>query len=467
MIVLDASGSMWGQIDGINKISIAQDVVRDTLLDAPGARAVGLLAYGHTRKGDCRDIEVLVPPVAGAAPDIVAAVEAINPKGKTPLTEAVRQAAGVLRHTEDAATVVLVTDGLETCDADPCALARELEQSGVDFTAHVVGFGLSREQGAAVACLAEETGGRYFRADNAEDLLAALSQTITEAAAAPTREPAPPPKLRPKHNLQINVQITADSPPVEDGRVQRLDLRLVPRAGGQERRIGGQPSVAVSAEPGAYILRAIYEGGQAEIPVEIEEFEVTHATLVLNAGEADVRALPLSDAFEFKTGLISWQVVKLETNQKFPIFIPHYQAVLGAGRYSVQAVIDRNPNMSPPPIELEIKTGETHQAEVLLPHGRLSVTPLSESGEVLPDSYIRFALFDPKPDGSKGARRGGKAGARDPVYAMPGTYLLEIEDWGIGKRRSAQEITIAPGEAIDLRVTMPSNPETPLPAAQR
>ena len=69
--------------------------------------------------------------------------------GKTPLTDAVKQAAEALKYTEDKATVILITDGLETCSADPCALAKELEQSGVDFTTHVVGFDVSAHLGNA------------------------------------------------------------------------------------------------------------------------------------------------------------------------------------------------------------------------------------------------------------------------------------------------------------------------------
>ena len=115
--------------------------------------------------------------------------DGLSPKGKTPLTEAVRQAAAALKYTEDKATVILITDGLETCNADPCAVARELEASGVDFTAHVVGFGLSPEEGRQVACIAEETGGQYFQASDAEGLSEALTETVAEVA-----EPAPPPE---------------------------------------------------------------------------------------------------------------------------------------------------------------------------------------------------------------------------------------------------------------------------------
>ncbi|MEO1192309.1 MAG: VWA domain-containing protein [Pseudomonadota bacterium] len=186
IIVLDASGSMWAQIDGAHKITIARDVLNGVLNDLPADRSLGLLAYGHRQKGVCSDIELLVPPAPGSAGAVRDAAAALNPKGKTPLTDSVRQAAEALRFTEEKATVVLITDGLETCDADPCALGRTLAQTGVDFTAHVVGFGLKEGEGAQIACLAQETGGRYLDAANAAELSDALTQTV---AAPPPPEP--------------------------------------------------------------------------------------------------------------------------------------------------------------------------------------------------------------------------------------------------------------------------------------
>ncbi len=185
IIVLDASGSMWAQIEGDHKITIAREVLGSVLDEIPADQSLGFMAYGHRKKGVCSDIELLVPPGPGTAGQIREAAGKLNPKGKTPLTDAVRQAAEALRYTEDAATVVLITDGLETCDADPCALGRALEESGVAFTAHVVGFGLKEGEGAQVACLAEETGGRYLDAANASELTEALTQTV----AAPPPEP--------------------------------------------------------------------------------------------------------------------------------------------------------------------------------------------------------------------------------------------------------------------------------------
>ena len=178
ILVLDASGSMWGQIEGKAKITIAQEVIGELLQTLPPEQVLGLTAYGHRRKGDCSDIELMVPPGTGSATDIVARVNAMRFLGKTPLSAAVREAAEALHYGEEASTVVLVTDGLETCDADPCALGRELEATGLNFTAHVIGFGLTREEGAQVACLAENTGGQYIEASDAAGLSSALSAAV-------------------------------------------------------------------------------------------------------------------------------------------------------------------------------------------------------------------------------------------------------------------------------------------------
>ncbi len=175
ILVLDASGSMWGQIDGKAKITIAQEVIRDLLQRLPEDQEIGLTVYGHRRKGDCADIETLIPPAAGNRDRIAAAVQTIRPKGKTPLSAAVIKAAEDLKYTEEAATVILISDGRETCELDPCEVGRKLEEAGIGFTAHVIGFDVAKPQDRAeLQCLAEATGGTFRTASSAEELAAAL-----------------------------------------------------------------------------------------------------------------------------------------------------------------------------------------------------------------------------------------------------------------------------------------------------
>src|SRR5690606_35167385 len=149
---------------------------------------LGLVTYGHRRKGDCKDIELLVEPGKLDREAFKKTVNAIQPKGMTPLTDAVEFAAQQLRFTEREATVILVTDGEETCDRDPCEAAQLLEASGVDFTAHVVAFDLDDKAAQSIECLAATTGGLFLKADNATTLSDALQMAIEPEAEAPNME---------------------------------------------------------------------------------------------------------------------------------------------------------------------------------------------------------------------------------------------------------------------------------------
>ncbi|MCR8825644.1 vWA domain-containing protein [Pseudosulfitobacter koreensis] len=207
ILVLDGSGSMWGQIDTLAKITIAQDVVTGLLSTIPPEQQLGLAVYGHRTRGDCTDIEVIVTPGPDTRAAIGDAVRAIKPLGKTPMTDAVIAAAEALRYTEEKATVILVSDGIETCNPDPCAAARLLEEAGIDFTAHVIGFDVTDAEALAqMQCLAEETGGTFLTAANADELTAAL----TTVAATPEPEPVPVPAL-----LRA-VEGDADAPLLDD-----------------------------------------------------------------------------------------------------------------------------------------------------------------------------------------------------------------------------------------------------------
>ncbi len=186
VLILDGSGSMWGQVEGKAKITIAKETMASIVESMPDTAQVGLILYGHRRKGDCDDVELAVALGPVDKPTLSATIEGINPKGKTPITRSLRAAAEVVRSEEGAATVVLVSDGEETCDPDPCAAVRELEAAGVPFVVHVIGFDVNDEQRAELECIADAGGGRYFTAASAEDLEFA-ARTATMAS---VEEPA-------------------------------------------------------------------------------------------------------------------------------------------------------------------------------------------------------------------------------------------------------------------------------------
>ncbi len=178
LFILDASGSMWGQINGKPKIAIAKEVMTKLAPELPDNSRIGLIAYGHRRKGDCNDVETLVKLGGNHKQAVLGAVKGLNAKGKTPLTRSVNQAIGLLRAEEDASTVVLVSDGIESCGGDPCAAVKAAKTSGVKFILHTVGFGLSKKESAQLQCMAKAGGGQYFQANNAEELLKSARKAV-------------------------------------------------------------------------------------------------------------------------------------------------------------------------------------------------------------------------------------------------------------------------------------------------
>jgi len=248
ILILDASGSMWGQIDGVNKIVIAKDVVEGLVRNLPPEQRFGFVAYGHRRKGDCSDIETLAD-VGTERGEIIKQLRALSPKGKTPLSKSVEHAALELNYTRQAATVILVSDGLENCDVDPCALARTLEENGLDFTVHVVGFSVTEQERKGLQCIAEETGGEFLAADNAAELTAALARV---AVTTRPQESDPVPS-----KVILKATIMNGGPEINS----RLSWSITPTAGGEAVFSQSDAGVAETGiEPGDYHVQAVWTG---------------------------------------------------------------------------------------------------------------------------------------------------------------------------------------------------------------
>ena len=276
MIVYDGSNSMWGQIDGVAKIEIARDAMESLLGEWAEDTNVGLMAYGHRREGDCGDIETIIAPGPFDRETFMDRVRGITPRGKTPLTAAVEEAAQSLAYRDNPATVILITDGIETCQRDPCALAEELERSGVAFTAHVVGFDLGSEDHEAVACLAEHTGGRYIAADNAAE----LSQALGEVSAAVARTPEPAPEPEPEPDPTSAVEVTGP-----DTAVVGSTFKVSWHASEQAERdyVTIVPMGAAEGESGNYIRVGADSEGTLQAPGDAGLYEVRY---VINDGRA-------------------------------------------------------------------------------------------------------------------------------------------------------------------------------------
>lgn len=192
LMILDASGSMWGRIDGQPKITVSKEAAAKAISALPAEIKTGLLFYGHRRKGDCQDIE-LVTPIGTPLPEILNRLGGVNAKGKTPLTTSLEKAGELLATREGESTVLLISDGIETCGGDPCAAVAAMRARGIKLVVHVIGFDV---RGAAVdqlQCIARAGGGSYFQANDTSG----LQQALQSVRAAVVEHKAPPPAEEP------------------------------------------------------------------------------------------------------------------------------------------------------------------------------------------------------------------------------------------------------------------------------
>lgn len=440
IIVLDASGSMWGQIDSEPKISIAKTVVKDLLSDWNPEVDVGLTVYGHRRKADCEDIEMLVPAGPLQKQSFVSAVEQINPKGKTPLTAAVLKAAEELKYTESKATVVLVSDGVETCDLDPCAVSNDMESKGLDFTAHVIGFDINNEEDIKkLKCVADNTGGKFLPATNAESLKTSLAEAVKEVA-----------------KVSTTVSLTAVNEAGGEA-LERVNWRIT--KAGERVTAGGGSSPRYELEPGTYtaIVRSQDGEATAEKEFEIAEGEQRSVEVVL-ATEGKLELVAVNEKGGAALENVRWEVFAApESAGANPERVRFGQGAtpiytLLPGVYKAK-VFSRDSDQSSSS-EVEVKAGEQSRYElVLAKEGILNLVAVNAPGDE-PLEDMTWRVYDKAPDaeGKREALRYGRGS--QPEYTMlAGTYYAEVESRK-GKAKAGAEVTVVAGEKKRVEVVI-------------
>lgn len=440
ILVLDASGSMWGQIEGRPKIEIARETIAKVLGTWRPQDELGLVVYGHRSKGDCKDIETVIPPGPLDRDAFLKIVNGFNPVGKTPMTDAVRQAAQDLKSSEQPATVILVSDGEETCGRDPCAVARELEQAGVGLTVHTVGFdiadGKTRDQ---LACMAQETGGISLTAANAQELEVALAQTVS-ASQAPPREPAPRPVAAPANNLTAVARLAEGGPEIDvSARWQILAVTADGRPGDTLKTLY-PVALSVRLEPGDYFVRVTIDEAMAEQRVSVPADGSVAADLVLNAGYALVEVRNAADGPLLDDA-------RIQIRQGQTVLTTGYggdlRRLVPAGSYTITARVQEAQAEQP----LDVPAGGEATAMLVLGSGTVAFTIRREAGGAI-EKGPRVQVVD----------AAGKV--IETIYdgegsqvLPPGAYVLRAK---IGEALAETPFEIKPGETTNVDLVVAS-----------
>jgi Ca-activated chloride channel family protein len=149
LFVFDASNSMnqkWGNESRFNtaKRILSQSV--DSLRNIPNLE-LGLRVYGHQSPvtatyQDCADTKLEVPFSADNHSFILSKIRSLRAKGTTPIARSLEAAAGDFPDATSRNIIILITDGVEACDDEPCIIADKLRAKGIKISPFIIGLGM-------------------------------------------------------------------------------------------------------------------------------------------------------------------------------------------------------------------------------------------------------------------------------------------------------------------------------------
>ncbi len=181
LFVLDASGSMhsrWGPGSGETRMQSAKKILKDMVdnLDKRTDVELGLRVYGHLSslmEKNCQDTRLEVGFTRTSGSFIKSKIDAINPKGVTPIAYSLEKAANDFPDSRTRNIIILMTDGEESCGGDPCKVANLLEEKNIVLKHFVIGIGVEASARNAFDCI-----GSYFNAEDPSSLQNILNHII-------------------------------------------------------------------------------------------------------------------------------------------------------------------------------------------------------------------------------------------------------------------------------------------------
>jgi Ca-activated chloride channel family protein len=183
LFILDASNSMNAKWDTQTRIDAAKDLLVqtvDSLRDVPNLE-IGLRVYGHQSPitatyQDCNDTKLEVPFGPNNIDRIKGRIRSIEAKGTTPIARSLEAAAGDFPDQSSRNIIILITDGLEACDNDPCVIAKKLKDKGVKVTPFVIGLGMDLSYLEKFNCI-----GTFADAETKESFKNVLKNVVYKA----------------------------------------------------------------------------------------------------------------------------------------------------------------------------------------------------------------------------------------------------------------------------------------------
>lgn len=184
LFLLDASQSMLGKWDQEQKMKVATRLMSELMdsLRSIENLEVALRVYGHqfsVAQGlrSCEDSKLEVPFSKYNYDKIKDKLKGLYPQGTTPIAYSLEQTKNDFPSCGNCRNIIiLITDGIEECDGDPCAVALALQKNGVALKPFVIGMGLDVEIADAFKCV-----GTFYETTDKESFKNILNVVISQA----------------------------------------------------------------------------------------------------------------------------------------------------------------------------------------------------------------------------------------------------------------------------------------------
>lgn len=460
-IIFDGSGSMWGKLpgDATAKYVLVREALRQTLPALDRTAEVGLVLYGHRRRGDCSDVEQAVT-VSPLDPErLLAPLESVNPKGRGPLTLAMVAAADVLPSSEGKTSLILVHDDYDNCQADPCQIAGELHRVRPKLAVHVVSIGAKPEDVERMACVPRITGGRHFDVREASGVAPAIAEALRLATLeqptstlnvprprAVTRDMLGPPGLRLSATLGEN-----DEPLAEP-----LTWRIFREGEEASRPVAETTEAAphLSLRPGKYVVEAQRDLVSVRQTVEVAENRPTPLNVQLEAGLIQLSPSPLAaaDATGPSAAAISLvaegegasegsRVVWVGPAEKRDLMVPpgSYRVVLQDGQYRAERSI-------------VVPSGSRGAPPLATAAGHIRVEAKDHVGSEDSAEQVLFRVLEDDPSAPDGRREVARSAASQAEFTLPaGTYHLVARK---GAAEARELIALRAGDKVSRTLNL-------------
>lgn len=175
-IILDASGSMAGKIGDKTKMQLAKEAIKEFAESLPEEAKISLRVYGHKgsnadthKQLSCSSSDMVYQLQSYNAEKLDQALAMFEPTGWTSIAHSLRlaqQDLAAFDAKKNTNVIYLVSDGIETCDGDPVAVARELSQSNIMPLLNVIGFDVNAEGQKQLKAIAQASQGLYANVTN-------------------------------------------------------------------------------------------------------------------------------------------------------------------------------------------------------------------------------------------------------------------------------------------------------------